>query len=179
MSAAERVVIVGAGAAGLDCRSALQPRSGRARPRPGRSDRRYLVTPVRASPSPHDSAILRARPLPDTAQLSALPLEGRVRVLPRRVCGAVSPPRVARRKRGLSSPARAANLQWEIETSRRTLGSEVVVVATGHYAEPRVPSWPGIDEFQGRLLHSSEYRTGREFEGCGRSWSASETAARR
>ena len=54
---------------------------------------------------------------------------------------------------------------WAIETSRRTLSSEVVVIATGHYATPSVPAWDGIDEFRGRLLHSSEYRTGREFAG--------------
>ena len=62
-------------------------------------------------------------------------------------------------------PAPGAELPWAIETSRRTLGSEVVVVATGHYVEPRVPAWEGISEFQGRLLHSAEYRTGREFAG--------------
>ena len=62
-------------------------------------------------------------------------------------------------------PAPGAELPWIIETARRTIRSEIVVVATGHYAEARVPAWDGLDEFQGRLLHSSEYRTGREFAG--------------
>ncbi len=54
---------------------------------------------------------------------------------------------------------------WEIETSNRTLAAEVVIVASGHYAEPRIPAWKGVDEFQGRVLHSSEYRSGQEFAG--------------
>jgi cation diffusion facilitator CzcD-associated flavoprotein CzcO len=58
---------------------------------------------------------------------------------------------------------RASGDTWEIETSSRTLAAEVVIVASGHYAEPRIPAWEGIDEFEGRLLHSSEYRSGREF----------------
>ena len=36
---------------------------------------------------------------------------------------------------------------------------------TGHYATPRLPEWPGHEAFEGRLLHSSDYRTGREFAG--------------
>jgi cation diffusion facilitator CzcD-associated flavoprotein CzcO len=66
---------------------------------------------------------------------------------------------------GALRPAPGAELPWIIETAHRTIGSEIVVVATGHYAEARVPAWDGLDEFQGRLLHSSEYRTGREFAG--------------
>ena len=55
--------------------------------------------------------------------------------------------------------------RWEIETSRRTLAAEIVIVASGHYAEPRIPAWEGVDVFQGRLLHSADYRSGREFAG--------------
>jgi len=62
-------------------------------------------------------------------------------------------------------PTADAAAEWEIETSRRVLGSEVVIVATGHYTEPRIPPWPGIDEFRGRLLHSAAYQSGREFAG--------------
>jgi cation diffusion facilitator CzcD-associated flavoprotein CzcO len=60
-------------------------------------------------------------------------------------------------------PAPSAELAWVVETSGRTVGAEVVVLATGHYAEPRVPSWEGIEEFPGRLVHSADYRTGRDF----------------
>ncbi|HEU5264951.1 MAG TPA: NAD(P)/FAD-dependent oxidoreductase [Gaiellaceae bacterium] len=54
---------------------------------------------------------------------------------------------------------------WEVETARRTIAAEIVIVASGHYAEPRIPDWEGIHEFGGRLLHSAAYRTGREFVG--------------
>ncbi|MGH7342312.1 MAG: NAD(P)-binding domain-containing protein, partial [Candidatus Rokuibacteriota bacterium] len=54
---------------------------------------------------------------------------------------------------------------WEIETARRTVGAHVVIVATGHYAEPRIPEWEGVDEYRGRLIHSAAYRSGREFVG--------------
>jgi len=43
--------------------------------------------------------------------------------------------------------------------------SPVVVIATGHYNEPVVPRWPGMDDFAGRIVHSSDYVSGREFAG--------------
>ena len=38
-----------------------------------------------------------------------------------------------------------------------------VVVATGYTREPVIPAWPGL--FEGRLLHSSEYRNAHPFNG--------------
>ena len=38
-------------------------------------------------------------------------------------------------------------------------------MATGHYVEPRVPGWARDTAFQGRLLHSAAYRSGRDFAG--------------
>jgi putative flavoprotein involved in K+ transport len=32
------------------------------------------------------------------------------------------------------------------------------VLATGHSRAPRMPSWPGADQFAGRLLHAVDYR---------------------
>jgi putative flavoprotein involved in K+ transport len=55
--------------------------------------------------------------------------------------------------------------QWEVATARRKIRAHVVVLATGHYTEPRVPAWEGIETFRGRFLHSSEYRTGSDFTG--------------
>jgi len=55
--------------------------------------------------------------------------------------------------------------RWEVVTTRRTISSEVVIVATGHYVEPRIPDWARDGEFPGRVLHSAEYRSGREFTG--------------
>ena len=54
---------------------------------------------------------------------------------------------------------------WRTETANDVWRSRVVIIATGHYNEPVVPRWPGVDEFQGRLLHSVDYRSGSEFAG--------------
>ena len=40
-----------------------------------------------------------------------------------------------------------------------------VIVATGHYSTPNVPSFPGFDRFPGRILHSHDVRDAREFAG--------------
>ena len=39
------------------------------------------------------------------------------------------------------------------------------MIATGNSREPWLPTWPGQDSFQGRILHSSEYRDGEPFRG--------------
>jgi cation diffusion facilitator CzcD-associated flavoprotein CzcO len=52
---------------------------------------------------------------------------------------------------------------WRIETSASSLLARVVIFATGRYREPVVPTWSGRDQFHGRLLHSSEYRSGADF----------------
>jgi putative flavoprotein involved in K+ transport len=54
---------------------------------------------------------------------------------------------------------------WQVETARRTIPAEVVVIATGHYVEPREPDWARTGGFRGRVLHSAEYVSGREFAG--------------
>lgn len=52
--------------------------------------------------------------------------------------------------------ARATDGEWR---------AGVLVVAMGQYNQPRLPRWPGSEQFGGRLLHSSAYRTGSEFAG--------------
>ena len=54
---------------------------------------------------------------------------------------------------------------WEIETETRSWRARTVVLATGHYNERIVPRWPGRDLFRGRVVHSGDYRSGREFAG--------------
>ena len=60
---------------------------------------------------------------------------------------------------------RPAHGHWTIETSTGTLRSRVVIIATGHYNVPVMPGWAGVDEFQGRVIHSVDYRSGRAFAG--------------
>jgi putative flavoprotein involved in K+ transport len=55
---------------------------------------------------------------------------------------------------------------WVVATAARSHRARAVVVATGRHNRPYVPDWPGFDDFQGRLLHSESYRSGREFIGA-------------
>ena len=60
---------------------------------------------------------------------------------------------------------RAADGGWRLETSRGRIVAPRVVVATGKYRTPVIPSWPGKEGFGGDLVHSSEYRNARPFRG--------------
>jgi cation diffusion facilitator CzcD-associated flavoprotein CzcO len=54
---------------------------------------------------------------------------------------------------------------WQVETNHGLWQSRVVVIATGQYSIPRIPSWPGRDEFGGQVIHSSDYRSGLAWSG--------------
>ena len=41
---------------------------------------------------------------------------------------------------------------------------DYVVVATGHFSVPNVPSFPGIDQFPGRIIHSHDFRNASQFK---------------
>lgn len=47
---------------------------------------------------------------------------------------------------------------WRTRTGQGDFRSSSVVVATGLNGVPVVPRWPGMDEYQGELLHSAAYR---------------------
>lgn len=54
---------------------------------------------------------------------------------------------------------------------------DYVVVAAGHFSTPNVPFFPGLDTFNGRVLHAHDFRDALEFKGqnlllIGRSYSA-------
>jgi len=56
-----------------------------------------------------------------------------------------------------------------------------VVVASGHYSTPHVPSFPGIEKFPGRVMHAHDFRDANEFAGktlllVGASYSAEDIA---
>ncbi|HST04987.1 MAG TPA: NAD(P)/FAD-dependent oxidoreductase [Chloroflexia bacterium] len=59
----------------------------------------------------------------------------------------------------------AMGYSWRVETDRGIWYSQVVVLATGQYSVPRLPSWPGREAFAGQFIHSSEYRNGRAWAG--------------
>jgi len=56
-----------------------------------------------------------------------------------------------------------------------------VIVASGHYSFPNVPSFPGIEKFPGRVMHAHDFRDAKEFTGkslllVGASYSAEDIA---
>ncbi|GIV98129.1 MAG: monooxygenase [Herpetosiphonaceae bacterium] len=59
----------------------------------------------------------------------------------------------------------AAGSPWIVESSGGPWRCKVVVIASGQYSKPVMPSWPGVDTYRGRLLHSADYRSGREYAG--------------
>lgn len=60
---------------------------------------------------------------------------------------------------------RAGDESWTVRTSAASYGARNVVVATGYNRQPFIPEWPGIDEFEGEVSHSREYRDGEPYVG--------------
>lgn len=54
---------------------------------------------------------------------------------------------------------------WITETSNGTFKSACVIVATGPYGTAKPVSFTGMETFPGRILHSRDYRTGKDFAG--------------
>ncbi len=54
---------------------------------------------------------------------------------------------------------------WIVETARERITARAVIVATGRHNVPRLPRWNGMDDFSGPIIHSSEYKSGRELAG--------------
>ena len=48
---------------------------------------------------------------------------------------------------------------WQITTSAGSIAAPVLVIATGYNHTPRIPALPGLSEYSGRVIHSSEYRS--------------------
>ncbi len=63
------------------------------------------------------------------------------------------------------SAIRRQGTGWIVRTSAQEWRARNVVVATGYTRVPNRPSWPGLPEFAGQVLHSSEYRSGAPFAG--------------
>ena len=57
------------------------------------------------------------------------------------------------------------NGAWQIDTSAGPRRADIVVLATGTNNLPRRIDRPGLDGFEGTVIHSSEYRNGTPFQG--------------
>jgi cation diffusion facilitator CzcD-associated flavoprotein CzcO len=54
---------------------------------------------------------------------------------------------------------------WVVRTHDGDVPAAQVIVATGYAHAPFVPAWPGRARFPGRLLHAADYRNPEPFEG--------------
>jgi cation diffusion facilitator CzcD-associated flavoprotein CzcO len=54
---------------------------------------------------------------------------------------------------------------WRVVTGDGALEAPFVVVATGYEHTPCLPKWPGLDSFEGDLIHGSEYRNSAPYAG--------------
>ena len=66
---------------------------------------------------------------------------------------------------GAEGGSGAETARWLLDTSGGEIVTRFAVLATGHDAEPRLPSWPGVEGFNGELIHSSAYRNPDPFSG--------------
>lgn len=47
---------------------------------------------------------------------------------------------------------------WRVESSERSAWYPAVISATGRFGRPWLPNIPGMDDFNGELIHASEYK---------------------
>ena len=59
----------------------------------------------------------------------------------------------------VTSVSRTPDGRWIIGCDGVEIATPLLVVATGYNHTPRIPDWPGLDHYSGRVIHSSEYRS--------------------
>jgi cation diffusion facilitator CzcD-associated flavoprotein CzcO len=59
----------------------------------------------------------------------------------------------------------AAARRWEVTTAAGELTADVLVSATGPLSDPKIPDIPGIEDFPGRVFHSSRWDHGYDLKG--------------
>lgn len=55
--------------------------------------------------------------------------------------------------------------RWTVQTARARYRCRHVVLATGLARVPRLPAWPGREQYRGEVLHSGAYRNGAAWRG--------------
>ena len=54
---------------------------------------------------------------------------------------------------------------WVVRSPAGDIAARYVIVATGHNHTPVTPSWPGVEDFPGELLHATDYRNASPYAG--------------
>jgi cation diffusion facilitator CzcD-associated flavoprotein CzcO len=54
---------------------------------------------------------------------------------------------------------------WITATNKKTYKSKYVIIATGPFGKPKAIDFKGMETFTGKILHSYEYKTGKNFKG--------------
>ena len=54
---------------------------------------------------------------------------------------------------------------WITETNKGSIRSKYVIMATGVYGRPRTIHFKGIETFPGKIIHSKNFKTGKDFMG--------------
>jgi len=54
---------------------------------------------------------------------------------------------------------------WITQTNKGEIKSSFLIMATGAYGKPVNPAFQGMETFPGKILHSSEYKSGGDFKG--------------
>jgi cation diffusion facilitator CzcD-associated flavoprotein CzcO len=60
---------------------------------------------------------------------------------------------------------RRDDMQWRVDAGSVSIAAPVVVIATGIADAPYRPVWPGLEAYQGAVVHSSEYRNPKPYAG--------------
>jgi putative flavoprotein involved in K+ transport len=65
---------------------------------------------------------------------------------------------------GVRRVDRAGGL-WRLDTSSGEIQTPAIVLATGNYGAPTVPTWPGISRFGGEIVHSGDFTNAWPYRG--------------
>jgi hypothetical protein len=57
------------------------------------------------------------------------------------------------------------NGDWITETNNETFKSGNIIIATGPYGKPKPVSFKGMETFAGKIVHSFQYKSGKDFKG--------------
>lgn len=60
---------------------------------------------------------------------------------------------------------RSENGQWLVDVGNEKIDCKHVVVCTGSDHVPRIPDWPGRDQFKGELIHGGDFRHAEDYRG--------------